>query len=76
MSTSHAPHGQDVCSRAEVGIREEKGDMHMRGGQAAAATLRFGVKGSGRRMLRGKAERMRLRIWMQLGGMTSQKAKW
>ena len=34
------------------------------------STLRLGVKGSGRRMLRGKADRMRLRIWMQLGGMT------
>ena len=50
--------------------------MHMRGGQAAAATLRFGVKGSGRRMLRGKAERTRLRIWMHVGGMTSHRAKW
>ena len=39
-------------------------------------TLRFGVKGSGSLMFRGKALRMRFRIWMQLGGMTSQKLKW
>ena len=34
------------------------------------STMRLAVKGSRRRMLRGKADRMRLRIWMQLGGMT------
>ena len=39
-------------------------------------TLRFGVKGSGSLMFRGKALRIRFRIWMQLGGMTSQKLKW
>ena len=39
-------------------------------------TLRFGVKGSGSLMLRGKALRMRFRIWMQFGGMTSQNEKW
>lgn len=39
-------------------------------------TLRLGVKGSGSLMLRGKALRMRFRIWMQLVGMTSQKLKW
>ena len=43
--------------------------------QICAPTLRLGVNGSGRRMLRGKAERMRLRIWMQLGGTTSQSWK-
>lgn len=32
------------------------------------STFRLGVKGSGKRMLRGKALSMRLRIWMQLGG--------
>ena len=37
------------------------------------STFRLGVKGSGSRMLRGKAERMRFLIWMQLGGITSQK---
>ena len=36
-------------------------------------TLRLGVKGSGSLMLRGKALRMRFLIWMQLGGITSQK---
>lgn len=39
-------------------------------------TFRFGVKGSGSLMFRGKALRMRFLIWMQLGGMTSQKLKW
>ena len=39
-------------------------------------TLRFGVKGSGSLMLRGKALSMRFLIWMQLGGITSQKEKW
>lgn len=39
-------------------------------------TLRFGVKGSGSLMFRGKALSIRFRIWMQLGGMTSQKLKW
>ena len=37
------------------------------------STLRLGVKGSGSLMLRGKADRMRFLIWIQLGGMTSQK---
>lgn len=37
------------------------------------STLRLGVNGSGSLMLRGKALRMRLRSWMQLGGITSQK---
>ena len=32
------------------------------------------MKGSGNRMLRGKAERMRLRICMHEGGIASQKA--
>ena len=36
------------------------------------STFRLGVKGSGRRMLRGKALRIRLRIWMQLGGTALQ----
>ena len=34
------------------------------------------MKGSGRPRLRGKADRMRLRIWIQLGGITLQKTKW
>ena len=38
------------------------------------STFRFGVKGSGRRMLRGNALRIRLRICIQFGEMTSQKA--
>ena len=38
--------------------------------------MRLGVNGSGRRMLRGKALSTRLRIWMQFGGMTSQRLKW
>lgn len=37
------------------------------------STFRLGVNGSGSLMLRGKALRIRLRSWMQLGGMTSQK---
>ena len=36
-------------------------------------TLRLGVKGSGSLMFLGKADRMRFLIWMQFGGMTSQK---
>lgn len=44
-------------------------DRHSRG----SLTFRLGVNGSGSLMLRGKALRMRLRSWMQLGGMTSQK---
>ena len=39
-------------------------------------TFKLGVKGSGSLMLRGKALRIRFLIWMQLGGMTSQKLKW
>ena len=42
----------------------------------APNTLRLGVKGSGRRMLRGKADRMRLRIWMQEGGIMLHSSKW
>ena len=38
--------------------------------------MRLGVKGSGRRMLRGKADRIKLRIWMQLGGITLHSWKW
>ncbi len=48
----------------------------MRNSVVIRNTFRFGVKGSGRRMFRGKALRIRLRIWMQEGGMTSQKLKW
>ena len=44
--------------------------------QGQAHTLRLGVKGSGRRMLRGKADRMRLRIWMHEGGTTLHSSKW
>ena len=36
------------------------------------STLRLGVKGSGSLMFRGKAERIRFLIWIQLGGITSQ----
>lgn len=36
------------------------------------STFRLGVKGSGRRMLRGNALRIRFRIWMQLGGTALQ----
>lgn len=38
-----------------------------------ARTFRFGVKGSGRRMFLGKADRIRFLNWMQDGGTTSQK---
>jgi len=38
------------------------------------STFRLGVNGSGSLMLRGNALSTRLRTWMQLGGMTSQKA--
>ena len=38
--------------------------------------MRFGVNGSGSRMFRGNALSTRFRIWMQLGGMTSQRLKW
>lgn len=38
-------------------------------------TFRPRVKGSGRRMARGKADSSRLRIWMQLGGTQSQSPK-
>ena len=47
----------------------------MRGGcviSVSMSTLRLGVNGSGRRMLRGNALSIKLRIWMQFGGMTSQ----
>ena len=37
--------------------------------------LRLGVKGSGRRIMRGKADRMRLRIWMHDGGTLLHSSK-
>mmetsp|Transcript_35025 Transcript_35025/g.79861 ORF Transcript_35025/g.79861 Transcript_35025/m.79861 type:complete len:201 (+) Transcript_35025:1193-1795(+) len=40
------------------------------------STLRCGVKGSGGRMYRGNADKIRLRIWMPDGGITSQRLKW
>mmetsp|Transcript_12575 Transcript_12575/g.39010 ORF Transcript_12575/g.39010 Transcript_12575/m.39010 type:complete len:221 (-) Transcript_12575:1064-1726(-) len=40
------------------------------------STLRLGVKGSGRRMARGKAESTRLRSCTHVSGMASQKAAW
>lgn len=39
------------------------------------STLRFGVNGSGSRIFRGKALKMRFRICMQLGGTTLQICK-
>ena len=47
-----------------------RGAMEISGNMS---TLRFGVKGSGSLIFLGKAERMRFLIWMQLGGITSQK---
>ena len=41
----------------------------------SSQTFKLGVDGSGSLMLRGKALRMTLRIWMQLKGITSQKLK-
>lgn len=44
--------------------------------QFSFLTFKFGVKGSGNLMFLGNALRMRFLIWMQFGGMTSQKLKW
>ena len=38
------------------------------------STFRLGVNGSGSRMFRGNALRIRFRIWIQFGGITSQNA--
>mmetsp|Transcript_8075 Transcript_8075/g.19706 ORF Transcript_8075/g.19706 Transcript_8075/m.19706 type:complete len:281 (-) Transcript_8075:312-1154(-) len=40
------------------------------------STLSCGVKGSGRSMWRGNAERITLRSWMHEDGITSQKEEW
>eukprot|EP00959_Pyramimonas_sp_CCMP1952_P310886 6505963-Pyramimonas_sp.AAC.2 len=50
-----------------------RGDCEISGSRS---TFRLGVKGSGSRMLRGKADRIRLRIWMHDGGMLSHRLKW
>ena len=42
----------------------------------ASQTFRLGVKGSGRRMVRGKADRMRLRICTQEVGTWLTSSKW
>ena len=39
-------------------------------------TFRFGVNGSGKRIFRGNALSIKLRICIQFGGITSQKLKW
>ena len=39
-------------------------------------TFKFGVKGSGRRMFLGNADKIRLRIWMHVAGMASHSVKW
>ena len=38
-------------------------------------TLRLGVNGSGSRMFLGKALKIKFLIWIQFGGITSQKLK-
>ena len=42
----------------------------------AIETLRLGPNGSGNRMFRGNALKIKFFNWMQFGGITSQNAKW